>query len=71
MAVTLYGNYIDYNGDSTFIAVNTAGGVINDGEGNIQCHSYPYLADDGQTVRLQVDYYQYNCNCACFQPNCG
>jgi hypothetical protein len=63
MAVTLYGNYIDYNGDTPFIAVGNPAPVYNCG--NVQCALYQFLADAGQTVNFHTDSYLYDCNCNC------
>jgi hypothetical protein len=64
MTVRLYNNYIDYNGDRTFIAVaNNCGAVY--GECDFQCSVDYYLADSGETVSFITDSYRYNCNCNC------
>jgi hypothetical protein len=67
MAVTLYSNYIDYNGDRTFIAVaNCHGAVANCAEFQCQVANCAVLGDSGETVSLGgYGYVQYNCNCNC------
>jgi hypothetical protein len=63
MAVTLYGNFIDYNGDRTFIAAGNPSPVYNCGE--FQCSVNYYLSDAGETVNYHTDQYRYDCNCDC------
>jgi hypothetical protein len=66
MAVTLYGNFIDYNGDRTFISVANCQGDIFFTEAEFQCQTYNcgYLVDNGEQLQLTgYGFGRYNCNC--------
>jgi hypothetical protein len=69
MAVTLYGNYIDYNGNRTFVAVGNcgyAGYNCGDPNGTIEVGNCNYLNDSGETVVLSGGWgVNCQCNCAC------
>jgi hypothetical protein len=66
MAVTLYGNFIDYNGRLTFkyISYNCHGTLADCGD--FQCESWncAFINDEGEGLRLDGTGYIYsNCNC--------
>jgi hypothetical protein len=64
MPITLYTNYIDYNGNRTFVNVSNIYPVSDCGD--FQCQvSFQGLQDNGETVTFNTSYYRYNCNCAC------
>lgn len=67
MAVTLYGTYIDYNGDRTFVKIaNCAGGIV--GNCDFQCSGWncASLTDEGEQLRQGGNCFtKTNCNCAC------
>lgn len=67
MPVTLYSNYIDYNGNRTFVAIsNCHGAVVNCAEFQCQATNCAVLGDSGETVTIGGNgFVQYNCNCAC------
>ena len=68
MAVTLYGNLIDYNGDRTFIAVVNCHGAIAEC-GEFQCVGWncAVLGDFGETLSIGGNgYINVNCNCLWF-----
>lgn len=65
MAVTLYGNYIDYNGNRTFIAISNCHGALADC-GDFQCFTAncATLGDNGETISISgYGSALYNCNC--------
>ena len=66
MAVTLYGNYIDYNGDRTFISTGYSSPIY--GDCDFQCSVNYFLSDGGETVIFNADQYRSNCNCDCNCP---
>ena len=65
MAVTLYGNYIDYNGDRTFVAISNCHGSVSEcAEFQCQISNCAYLVDQGETIQIAgTGFTQYNCNC--------
>jgi len=66
MAVTLYGNYIDYNGDRTFIAISNCGYVSDCGGYQCTDVNCVYLSDGGETIGLSgTNRSRYNCACNC------
>lgn len=67
MAVTLYSNYIDYNGNRTFVNVSNCQGAVGDC-GQFQCvaSNCATLTDNGETVSIGgIGFGGYNCDCAC------
>ena len=66
MPVTLYSNYIDYNGNRTFIAIGNCAYVTDCGDFQCLAQNCIGLTDGGETVSISGAYaYRYNCNCAC------
>ena len=65
MPVTLYSNYIDYNGDRTFIAVSNCGYAgVNCSYWGDYIGNCAYLTDNGETVTLSGGW-GINCQCQC------